>query len=275
MTDILLFIAKTTLLCEICRMAIELSLRQTEILSRVRELGSCAIAKLAEELNVSLETIRRDIKPLVESREILRRHGSVAMPYELEEVPFERRMRERVEAKRAIARRAARLIEDGDSLMMDTGTTTSIFARELLRKRNLTVVTNSSDIARTLATVNGNKVYMAGGELNGSNGAAFGPTAIAFAAGFHVRHSFISIGALHADFGPSDSYLAEAEFARMVLSRGENRVILSDSSKFGRTALIKVCGFKDINRLISDGMPDEKLAAALQAADVRVNVVAP
>ena len=243
-------------------------------LSLVQEHGTCSIATLAYSLNVSFETIRRDIKPLIETREVLKRHGSIALPHELGEAPFERRLREHFAAKRAIARRAARLIEDGDSLMLDTGTTTSIFARELLKKRNLTVVTNSSDIARTLATVNGNKVYMAGGELNGSNGAAFGPSAIAFAASFHVRHAVISIGALDADFGPSDSYLAEAEFARMVLSRGQNRIMLSDSSKFGKTALIKVCDFKDINRLITDGIPDDKLSAALQAAGVSVNVVA-
>ncbi len=256
-------------------MKTELSKRQAQILDHVREHGTYAIASLAESLDVSLETIRRDIKPLVASREIIRRHGSIAMPHELGEAPFERRLREHVDAKRAIARRAARMIEDGDSLMLDTGTTTSIFARELLKKRNLTVVTNSSDIARTLAIVNGNRVYMAGGELNGANGAAFGPSAIAFAASFHVRHAIISIGALHADFGPSDSHLAEAEFARMVLSRGEHRTILSDRSKFNRTALIKVCDFGDINRLISDGMPDEKFGAALQAAGVSVNVVAP
>jgi DeoR family glycerol-3-phosphate regulon repressor len=89
-----------------------------------------------------------------------------------------------------------------------------------------------------------------------------------------VRHAIISIGALDADFGPSDSYLAEAEFARMVLSRGENRIMISDSSKFGKTALIKVCDFKDIGRLITDGIPDDKLSAALQAAGVSVNVVA-
>jgi DeoR family transcriptional regulator, glycerol-3-phosphate regulon repressor len=242
-------------------MAIGLSKRQTQILSLVREQGTCSIADLAKSLDVSFETVRRDIKPLVDSREVSRRHGSIALPHELGEAPFERRLREHFAAKRAIARRAARLI--------------SIFARELLKKRNLTVVTNSSDIARTLATVNGNKVYMAGGELNGSNGAAFGPSAIAFAASFHVRHAIISIGALDADFGPSDSYLAEAEFARMVLSRGENRVMLSDASKFGRTALIKVCDFKDINRLITDGIPDAKLSSALQAAGVSVNVVAP
>ena len=161
-----------------------LSKRQTQILSLVREQGTCSVADLAQALDVSFETVRRDIKPLVDSREVSRRHGSIALPHELGEAPFERRLREHFAAKRAIARRAARLIEDGDSLMLDTGTTTSIFARELLKKRDLTVVTNSSDIARTLATVNGNRVYMAGGELNGSNGAAFGPSAIAFAASF-------------------------------------------------------------------------------------------
>jgi DeoR family transcriptional regulator, glycerol-3-phosphate regulon repressor len=256
-------------------MAFNLSKRQSGILARVREAGTVSVASLAETLDVSLETIRRDVKALVESREVLKRHGFIAMPYELGEASFEKQLRERAAAKRAIARKAARLIEDGDSLMLDAGSTTSIFARELLKKRNLTVVTNSSDIARTLATVNGNKVYMAGGELNGENGAAFGPSAIAFAASFHVRHAIISIGALHAEFGPSDSHLPEAEFARMVLSRGEHRVIISDSSKFGRAALIKVCDFKDVDRLVSDAIPDAALAAALQEAGVSVNVVAP
>jgi DeoR family transcriptional regulator, glycerol-3-phosphate regulon repressor len=248
--------------------------RQAEILNALRENGTATISALAGQLNVSTESIRRDVKALVEAREAVKRHGSVALPYELAEAPFERRMRERVGAKRAIARRAARLIEDGDSLMLDSGTTTSVFARELLKKRNLTIVTNSSDIARTLATVNGNKVYMAGGELNGDDGAAFGPSAIAFAASFHVRHAFISVGGLDAAFGPSDAQLAEAEFARMVLSRGRNRIILSDRSKFGRRMLIKICEYEEVNRLICDGAPDETLAKALQAAKVAVNVVA-
>lgn len=251
-----------------------LSTRQAEILNALREIGTIGITDLAKRFNVSTESIRRDVKSLVEQREVAKRHGSVALPYELAEAPFERRMRERVAAKRAISRRAARLIEDGDSLMLDSGTTTSIFARELLKKRNLTIVTNSSDIARTLATVNGNKVYMAGGELNGDDGAAFGPAAIAFAASFLVRHAVISVGGLDAEFGPSDAQLAEAEFARMVLSRGQNRIILSDRSKFGRRMLIKICDYKEINRLICDGPPDARLAKALQAAKVSVNVVA-
>lgn len=249
-----------------------LSARQTEILRLVRDQGSMAIADLARQLSVSLETIRRDVRPLVGAREILKRHGQVAMPYEVGEAPFERRMREQAEAKRAIARHAASLIGDGDSLMIDTGTTTSFLARELLRKRGLTVVTNSSDIARTLATVNGNRVYMAGGELNGDNGGAFGPSAIAFAASFRVRMAVLSISALDPGDGPSDQTLAEAEFARTVLARGEQRLMLADSSKFQKKALIRVCGLEEIDVLVTERAPPPELAAALAAANVRVDV---
>ncbi|MCB1379382.1 MAG: DeoR/GlpR transcriptional regulator [Alphaproteobacteria bacterium] len=247
----------------------QLTPRHADILRLVREKGTITIADLAGVLSVSEETIRRDVRPLAEKGEIVKLHGAIALPHQVGEAPFERRLRVNAEAKRAIARHAARLIGDGDSLMLDTGTTTSIFARELLRKRNLTVVTNSSDIARTLATVNGNRVYMAGGELNGDNGAAFGTSAVQFVSTFRVRHAFISIGALDALAGPTDDYLAEAEFARMVLSCGDNRYILTDSSKFGRTALIRVCGFSDIDLLISEKAPPGDLAEVLAQAGVR------
>jgi DeoR family glycerol-3-phosphate regulon repressor len=246
--------------------------RHREILRLVREGGTPSVALLARTLAVSEETIRRDVRPLVLAGDIVKLHGAIALPHDVGEAPFERRLRQNAEAKRAIARHAAKLINDGDSLMLDTGTTTSLFARELLRKRNLTVVTNSSDIARTLATVNGNRVYMAGGELNGDNGAAFGPSAVNFVSTFHVRHSFISIASLDAATGPADDYLAEAEFARMVLSCGERRYVLADASKFGRTALIKVCSFSGIDVIVSDQPPPPPVAAALAAAGVRFEV---
>jgi DeoR family glycerol-3-phosphate regulon repressor len=225
----------------------KLTKRHADIVRMVRERGTLAVSEIANVLGVSDETVRRDVRPLVHRGDVVKLHGAVTLPHQVGEAPFERRLREFAEAKRAIAKRTATLIEDGDSLMLDTGTTTSIFAQELLKKHNLTIVTNSADIARTLATVNGNKVY-GGRRANGDNGAAFGPSAIAFAAGFRVRHAIVSIAALDAIYGPMDSHLAEAEFARMVLSRGENRIMLSDSSKFGRTALIKVCDYDGIDR---------------------------
>ncbi len=250
----------------------KLTRRHADIVRMVRERGTLAVSEIANALGVSDETVRRDVRPLVHRGDVVKLHGAVTLPHQVGEAPFERRLREFAEAKRAIARRMAELVEDGDSLMLDTGTTTSIFAQELLKKNSLTIVTNSADIARTLATANGNKVYMAGGELNGDNGAAFGPSAIAFAAGFRVRHAIVSIAALDAVHGPMDSHLAEAEFARMVLSRGENRIMLSDSSKFGRTALIKVCDYDGIDRLVTEAAPPPGLAAALASAGVSVDV---
>jgi DeoR family transcriptional regulator, glycerol-3-phosphate regulon repressor len=249
------------------------SKRHIAILAHIRNQGAATVTELAHSLNVSEETIRRDAKLLEQKGEVLKLHGALALPHLAGEAPFERRLREHADAKRAIAKRAVQFVEDGDSIMIDTGTTTSIFAQELRSKRNLTIVTNSSDIARTLATVNGNTVYMAGGELKGDNGAAFGPTAVAFFSKFRVKHAFISIGALHAVDGPMDADLSESELAHMAISRADHRVILSDSSKFGKTALIKMCEFTEINRLITDMAPDSALATVLDQAGVTINIV--
>jgi DeoR family glycerol-3-phosphate regulon repressor len=249
-------------------------IRNLAILDELRKFGTVSIAEIAERLNVSEETIRRDGKNLEAKGEVIKLHGALALATLAGEAPYERRMRENAEGKRAIAKLAASFVEDGDSVMMDGGTTTSIFSQELRSKKNLTVVTNSSDIARTLATVNGNKVYMAGGELEGDNGAAFGPTAVNFLSRFRVKHAFISISSITANDGPMDGLLTEAEIAAMALSRADHRVIISDSSKFVTSSRVKVCSFKDIHRIITDAPPEPKLAEVLEKAGVTINIAA-
>jgi len=242
------------------------SKRHRDILRLLERDGTVAIADLARRLNVSLETVRRDVKPLVGDGSVIKIHGAVCLPSVVGEAPFEKRMRENSEAKKDIAGAVARSIRDGDSIMMDTGTTTSFLARELLGHRRLTVVTNSSDIARTLATVNGNKVYMAGGELRSDNGAAFGATAIEFVSRFSVTHAVISTGAVNID-GVWDYDLEEAEFARMVVSRGKRGVVTAHS-KFGRQGLVKVCDFPRVTGLARDFVAPEDIGRALEAAGV-------
>lgn len=247
------------------------SKRHSAILQHVQHLGTATILELASQLGVSDETIRRDALLLQQKGEVLKLHGALTLPHLAGEAPFERRLRENAQAKRAIAKFATGLVHDGDSLMLDTGTTTSIFAQELRIRSNLTIVTNSSDIARTLATVNGNTVYMAGGALKGDNGAAFGPSAVEFMARFRVRHAFISIGAISIEGGLMDAELSEAAIAAMALSRAEHRVVLTDSSKFGKTALVNVCGLNGVDRLITEQLPDQKLAEALREANVLID----
>lgn len=249
-----------------------LSRRHAAILKILEAEGTASIASLADQLGVSSETVRRDVKPLTETGAVLRIHGAVGLAGQLGEAPFARRMRENAGAKQAIARALAATIHDGDAVMFDTGTTTSYLARALLGHRRLMVVTNSSDIARTLATVNGNRVYMAGGELRRDSGAAFGKSALDFIARFSVTHAVISAGAVDAA-GVSDFELEEAEFARLVLSRGERRVVVTDHAKFARRGLVSVCDFAGLDELLTDAPPPAAIAAAISQAGAHLTVV--
>jgi DeoR family glycerol-3-phosphate regulon repressor len=249
------------------------SKRHGEIMRLLQDEGTISIADLAHKLGVSLETIRRDVKPMTDEGIIVKIHGAIGLPQHLGEAPFEIRMRENATAKRMIAQWVARTIRDGESIMLDTGTTTSFLARELLQHRNLTVVTNSSDIARTLATVNGNRVFMAGGELRSDSGAAFGVSAIEYVNRFSVAHSVISVGALDAVGGLTDYDLEEAEFARTVLSRGARSIAITDAAKFGKRGLVQVCGFGGFGELVTDQEPPADIMQALHAAGTIVNIV--
>ncbi|MHC1547493.1 DeoR/GlpR family DNA-binding transcription regulator [Phyllobacterium sp. K27] len=242
------------------------SKRRGEITRLLQEEGTISIADLAVKLGVSLETIRRDVKPLHDEGAVTRVHGAVSLPQHLGEAPFELRMRENADAKRLIAQYAAGMIQNGESIMLDTGTTTSFLARELLQHRNLTIITNSSDIARILATVNGNRVFMAGGELRSDSGAALGVSAMEFVSQFSVNHAVISIGAIDASGGVMDYDLEEAEFARTVLSRGARKLAITDATKFGRRGLVTVCGFDGFDELVTDREPPADIAQALAEA---------
>lgn len=248
-----------------------LSKRHKDILGILETEGAVTIAALANQLGVSLETVRRDVRPLTEDGTLIRIHGAVGLAGRIGEAPFQKRMRENAEAKRAIARAVAATIRDGESVMFDTGTTTSFVARELMQHRRLTVVTNSSDIARTLATVNGNRVYMAGGELRSDSGAAFGKSALDFIGQFTVHHAVISAGAIDQG-GVMDYALEEAEFARLVLSRGQRRVVVTDHTKFGRRGLITVAGFDEVGEIVTDRAPDRGIAARLTGAGARLTL---
>ncbi|NBE06476.1 DeoR/GlpR family DNA-binding transcription regulator [Paragemmobacter ruber] len=247
------------------------SRRQGELLKLLDGRGMLPIAEVAAALGISAETARRDIRALVEAGSAVRSHGAVGLAGQTGEAPFDRRMRENAAGKRAIARAVAAGIADGASVMLDTGTTTSFIARALLRHRRLVVVTNSSDIARILATVNGNRVFMAGGELRGDSGAALGASALEFIGRFSVEHAIISAGAVDAG-GVMDYDLQEAEFARAVLTCGAQRVVATDATKFGRRGVIRVCGFAMVDALVTDQPPPPDLAAALRGAETAVRI---
>jgi DeoR family transcriptional regulator, glycerol-3-phosphate regulon repressor len=247
--------------------------RQSEILKSVRLLGTCSIGKLAGELNVSDETIRRDVRPLVDEGMVMKVHGAIVAPDHLREDPFQLRLQEHREEKLRIAARAAEMVDHGDSLMLDTGSTTTYVAHSLVAHRNLFAVTNSVEVARSLANQNDNRVYMAGGEIRADDGAAFGETATNFIAQFQVDKAFLSIAAISAESGFMDTELAEAEYSRTVIGQASQIIVVADHSKFLRHALVKVCEFDAVDTLITTQPPPPDIAEQLIAADVEIIIV--
>lgn len=241
------------------------SKRHTEILRILENTGTVTITALSEKMGVSAETVRRDIRPLVDGGSVLRMHGAISLASQAGEAPFHRRMRENAAAKQAIARDLASRIRPGDALMMDTGTTTSFLARALVRHQRLTIITNSTDVARTLAAGEGNRVFLAGGQIIGDSGAVLGSQAIRFIQGYSATMSVISAGAV--DGGEVMDYdSAEAEFGLAILERGERGVLVTDATKFGRRGLATVCGFDRLAEMVTDARPPAAILSAMSQA---------
>lgn len=239
---------------------------QTAIIEAMRDEGVTRIATLAKQLAVSDETVRRHVKGLVATGLLTRAHGSVAWAEARGEPPFHRRMKERAAAKRVIAELAAERVRDGQTVMIDTGSTTAYAAQVLSRRRReLTVVTNSLEIARHLVGRNGNRVYMAGGELRADLAAAVGPEAVAFLGQFRADLALVSIGAIDAAGGLTDFDLDEARIARTMLAHAGARLVLADAGKFDQRAPVWVCAAGEVEAIITDA-PPPGFAALLQEA---------
>ena len=234
--------------------------REQEILKELRLAGgSCRVGYLAERLGVSDETVRRNIKALQEKSQVRKVHGGVLLAegLTLTEQPFQARMDEHAEAKRQIAAKLAEIIDDGDSLFLDIGSTSAYAASALRDHRNLYVVTNSLTVASTLAARNGNRVFFAGGELRGHDGGAFGQDAISFVRRFNVQYAVFSAGAINCEVGVMLHDINEADLLAEAMPRAQTRILLADSSKFGIRAPIAINDATSIDILITETAPPD------------------
>lgn len=254
---------------------LRLNSRQVRIMEVLRREQLLAVTQLAEALDVSGETIRRDLRLLSAKGLIEKSHGNVRWRDRSEEQPLQRRMLENMAAKQAIAAAIAKEISDGESIFIDTGSTNTYVSQALRSRRNLTVVTNSASIAQYLSTAQGNKVYLAGGEVRADDSAAFGPATILFLQQFMVKTAIISASGLDTNLGVMDDYLCEAEVSRSLVGHTERIIVSADHSKFGRRCLVSAFGFDVVDLLVTDQKPTGPLSDALERNDVEVLVVDP
>lgn len=246
--------------------------RRDRILALVHERGRVTVDELAALLDSSRETLRRDLGLLADAGRIRKFHGGAALPDLGQEGPFAQRLLTAVQEKRAIASAAAQLFGAGDTIFVDTGTTTLIFAQALARRPGVTVITNGLEIGRTIAEAGG-KVFIVGGEYRPELGEMVGPLAVEQIERFHAGHAVLTAGAIGIG-GPMDFELEEAQIARAMIAQARSITILADSAKLDKAALFQLCPLSRISRLVVDAPTSEEFAAALVAAGVEL-VVAP
>lgn len=247
--------------------------REIDIVRMVQERGSCTVSAIAERLDVTTETVRRNLKSLVKKGLLIKYHGGVMVPQTVTtEPPLERRMRVMAEEKIAIAAKVAEMVQDGDSLMLDTGSTTIYVARALASHNGLTVLTNSLEIARILAQKSDNKIFMPGGEVRADDSAVFGTAALEFVRNFRAQRAILSLGAVGPDGTLANYHLCEAEFTRALIRSCEQAWVVADHTKLDRTATYAICDLKDVDVLITDKSLSPAFSSRCRSAEVKVVV---
>lgn len=245
--------------------------RRLYILDRIAAEGSVRLQALAEELGTSVMTVRRDVKRLEEDGFLRRSYGGATahVMLDMELGPNGLALQHMAE-KRAIAQRAAALIEPRDVLFLGTGTTVAQFARHIPAGRNITVVTYSLTIASFLGAKPGVTVISTGGAVDANDLSQVGTLAEATVSRYFGTKAFIGAGGIHPEIGITDYSAAQADLNRLMVERAERAYVLADGSKLGTRAFAQVCALSELTALITDGDAAAAALTALRAAGLDV-----
>ena len=243
--------------------------RRRALLDLVVRQGFASLEELVRTLGASESTIRRDLEALDREGAIKRTHGGAVYSGDVRLMPaLDDRATANADEKRAIGRAVAELIDDGETVLLDGGTTTLEVARALVG-RPLQIVTNSLPIAALLTTSKDTDLILIGGYVYPRTGAAMGPLAVATMQGVRVRRAVLGAGGITSEgLFNSNSLLVETE--RQMMRCAQEVVIAADRSKFGRLSLSRLCGLDEVHRVVTDAEVAGPDRVMLEAAGVEV-----
>jgi DeoR family transcriptional regulator, fructose operon transcriptional repressor len=250
--------------------------RHLELVELVRARGQMTVNELSSHFGVSGDTVRRDLDLLASQGLLKRTHGgAVAMDNLVhQDSTFMQRMSSRVPEKRRIARAASQLISDGETLLINGGSTTRLFAAELSSRRNLTIVTNNFTVPTTLAAECVRDVYVLGGQYKGDAQVTIGPVGFVSAGSITVDSAVIGIGGITVQEGLTTTVLEEASVILGMINAARRTIVLADASKLGHSTFAQIAPLERIGILVTDEEPPSELAQALKEARVEL-IIAP
>ena len=246
--------------------------RHEQLLALLRREGTVRIATLAKAFGVTTETARRDLDQLARSGALNRTYGGGASRSLTDEPPIGVRGRAHAAERTRIGNAAADLVTDGDAVMIDCGSTTTLFASALAaRNLRITVVTNCMPAARIMGTSAGCRVILCPGDYVQREGGVYGSDTVDFILRYRANKAFIGAGGVAAD-GVTDADSASCAVKRAMMQRSDSAVLLVDRSKFDLVQFERVCPLGEIGHLVTDRAPPRRLASALGRARVRIIV---
>lgn len=240
--------------------------RRAELLDYLRDRSQASIHELATEFGVSEDTVRRDVEMLAAQGSVERTHGGVTISPDSQlspVIPFVKRIDAQALAKEAIARAAAALIEEGQSVIINGGTTTLALAKHLAPKRGLTVVTNNLALPQELYTRGAREVYVIGGAYRLRSQVTIGPVALSDGAGkprsIHADWAIIGVGGVSDEGTVWTSSLPEAGMMRSMMDCATRTLLLADGTKFGKREFAEVADLSPETTLITERRPNQAL----------------
>jgi DeoR family transcriptional regulator, fructose operon transcriptional repressor len=245
--------------------------RRSQLLEIVRQSGFASLPELAEKLGVSESTVRRDLDYLEESGTAKRTHGGVFYAGPSPKLPhFEERGPAQWDKKKHIAERTAALVEDGDTILLDGGSTTYEVAR-LLVGRPLQVVTNSLPVANLFASTMAGNLVLIGGAVYPGTGVMLGPYANEMLTRLNVRRAILSVAGI-SERGFFNNNLLLVETERAMMKAADQVVIVADSTKFGRQSLAHLCGLGEVHTVVADSDVKQEWREAISEVGVEMIV---
>lgn len=232
--------------------------RKQNILALVNERGAMSVGALADILDVSMQTIRRDIDALCEEEGLRRHHGRIELNGLRFNTPFDQRADTNMAGKNAIGEAATRLIPDGSTLFLSIGSTPLSVARALLRRKELTVITNNLSAAMALSEETSNRIILTGGEVRLPDRDILGSEVIDIIGQYRTEFAVFGVAGVAEDGGLLDFHTAEVRLREKMRENAQTSILVLDSSKFGRLAPALGGNVDDADHVVIDRMPEKK-----------------
>ena len=232
--------------------------RQQRILEILKIAGAVSVSKLSEEFHVAEETVRRDLEKLEKQEKLLRTHGgAVPIDDNKHEPSIEKRRKLNVEEKRAAARAAAELIVSGDTIFLDSSTTTFYIAKEIKKMKNITVISNSLRVLNELANSENIKTIAVGGVVSNNQSVVGYLAENSIKSNFFAMKFFFSSKGISPEAGIMESNDSECAIKKQMLDNSTEKYYLCDSSKIGRIGFYKLTPIENIDYFITDTNLDD------------------